>query len=161
TGVAAAIAEGRQDQRVRFRSRDETGQLADAFRAMLAYQRRMARAADAIAGGDLAAPVRPQSAHDVLGTAFARIGANLRGLVGEGQAGTHTLSSAGAEILAAAAQQAAGATEQSAALAQTTATVDEVRSSAEQAVALAQLVAETAAQAHRVGDDGVAAVGDA
>jgi methyl-accepting chemotaxis protein len=159
--AAAAIAEGRQDQQVTVRSRDEVGQLADAFRTMIAYQNRMALAADAIARGDLATTVRPQSAHDVLGNAFARMTENLRGLVGALQAGTHDLSSAGTEILAASAQQAAGASQQSAAIAETTATVDEVRSSAEQTVIMAQVVTETAAQANRVAEDGVASVRDA
>jgi methyl-accepting chemotaxis protein len=161
TRAAAAIAEGRQDQQVDFHSRDELGQLADAFRAMIAYQNRMALAADALARGDLDQGVRPQSPYDVLGNAFARMVENLRGIVGELQEGTHNLSSAGAEILAASAQQAAGATEQSAAIAETTATVDEVRSSAEQTVVMAQIVTETADQANRVAEDGVAAVRDA
>ncbi len=156
-----AVSEGRQDQRVNYRAKDELGQLADAFRTMMAYQKRMAVAADAIAHGDLSVEVRPQSQHDVLGNAFARMNENLRSLVGELQAGTHNLSSAGTEILAASAQQAAGAIEQSAAIAETTATVDQVRSSAEQTVIMAQIVTETAAQANRVADDGVAAVHDA
>lgn len=159
--AAAAIAEGRQDQRIELHSRDEIGQLADAFRDMIAYQNRMAGAADAIARGDLTTEVHPLSPHDVLGTAFERMSGNLREIVGELQAGTQNLSSAGAQISAAAAQQAAGATEQSAAIAETTATVDEVRSSAEHTVALAQLVTETANQANRVADDGVSAVRDA
>lgn len=161
TRVAAAIAEGRQDQQVDIDSRDEVGQLAEAFRSMIAYQNRMARVADALARGELGESVRPQSPHDVLGNAFARMVENLRGIVGELQEGTHNLSSAGAEILAASAQQAAGATEQSAAIAETTATVDEVRSSAEQTVVMAQIVTETADQANRVAEDGVAAVRDA
>jgi methyl-accepting chemotaxis protein len=159
--AASAIAEGRQDQRIDVHSRDEVGQLADAFRHMIAYQTRMAGAADAIARGDLTVDVHPLSPQDVLGTAFERMTGNLRGIVGELQAGTQNLSSAGAQISAAAAQQAAGATEQSAAIAETTATVDEVRSSAEHTVALAQLVTETANQANRVADDGVSAVRDA
>lgn len=161
TRAAAAIAEGRQDQQVDFRSRDETGQLAEAFRSMIAYQRRMALAADAIARGDLGTTVRPISSQDVLGMAFARMVANLRELVGELQAGTGALSSAGAEILAASAQQAAGATEQSAAIAETTATVDEVRASAAQAVGLAEVVGRSAGEASRVAAAGVAAVGAA
>ena len=159
--AAAAIAEGRQDQRIDLHSRDEIGQLADAFRHMIAYQNRMAGAADAIARGDLTMEVHPLSPNDVLGSAFERMSENLRQIVGELQAGTQNLSSAGSQISAAAAQQAAGATEQSAAIAETTATVDEVRSSAEHTVALAQLVTETANQANRVADDGVSAVRDA
>lgn len=159
--VAGAIAEGRQDQRVEHQSRDEVGQLAAAFRRMIAYQNRMAGAADAIARGDLAEGARAQSPHDLLGVAFERMVENLRAIVGELQAGTHNLSSAGAEISSASAQQAASATEQSAAIAETTATVDEVRSSAEHTVSLAQLVTETANQANRVADEGVSAVREA
>ena len=159
--AATAIAEGRQDVRVTFRSKDEQGQLADAFRAMIANQRRMAHAADAIVQGDLTEVIRPQSPHDVLGNAFARMTENLRAIVGELQEGTNNLSSAGAEIMAAAAQQAAGATEQSAAIAETTATVDEVRASAEQTESMALIVTENAARAIRVADEGVAAVHDA
>jgi len=159
--AAMGIAEGRQDQRIIQRSRDEVGQLADAFRAMIAYQNRMALAADAIGRGDLSEEVQPLSAHDVLGSAFERMIVNLRALIGELQNGTTNLSSAGAEIMAAASQQAAGATEQSAAIAETTATVDQVRSSAEQTVAMAQVVTDNAEQASRVADAGVMAVGDA
>ncbi len=159
--AAMAISEGRQEQLFGFRSRDEMGQLADSFREMIAYQNRMASAADAIARGDLAGEVHPLSADDILGVSFERMITNLRALVGELQEGTMNLSSAGAEIMAATSQQAAGATEQSAAIAETTATVEQVRSSAEQTVAMAQVVTETADQASRVADAGVMAVGDA
>jgi methyl-accepting chemotaxis protein len=159
--AAQAIAEGRQDQRIVHRSRDEVGQVADSFREMITYQNRMAQAADAIAQGDLTEEVHPLSPQDVLGTSFERMIVNLRALVGELQEGTTNLSSASTEIMAAASQQAAGATQQSAAIAETTATVDQVRSSAEQTVAMAQVVTETADQASRVADAGVMAVGEA
>ena len=106
--AAAGLAAGDLEQVVDVRSKDELGRMATAFREMIAYQTRMAAAADAIAGGDLTQQVAPQSARDVLGTAFARMTANLRGLVGALQQGAQELAAASTEILAATAQQAAG-----------------------------------------------------
>lgn len=161
TRAARGLARGELEQQITVRSRDELGTMAHTFQAMIAYQRTMAGVADAIARGDLAQDVQPQSAQDVLGTALQRMVGNLRTLVGALQQGAHNLGSAGSEILGAAAQQAAGATEQAAAISQTTATVDQVTASAEQAVQMATTVAETAEQASRVAGAGVTAVRDA
>ncbi len=68
--VADSIAEGRLDQTVSHRSKDETGQLAEAFRRMLGYLKQMAESARQIAQGDLSREVQPVSAQDELGTAF-------------------------------------------------------------------------------------------
>ncbi|HET8631278.1 MAG TPA: methyl-accepting chemotaxis protein [Thermomicrobiales bacterium] len=161
TAAASGLARGELDQRVDVRSRDEIGQMADAFRATIAYLHGLAGAADAIGRGDLTTGVRPHSSRDVLGVAFERMAVNLRTLVAELQEGSHNLASAGSEILAATSRQAAGTTEQSAAIAQTTATVTEVRASAEQAVQLAETVSEATQQANRVSGDGVSAVREA
>src|SRR5581483_7264454 len=58
-------------------------------------------------------------------------------------------------------EQAAGATEQAGAIAETAATVDEVKASAEQAVQMAGVMYEAAQQAERVVGEGVAPVRDA
>jgi methyl-accepting chemotaxis protein len=87
--VAAAsqgLAAGDLDQTLSLRSKDELGRMADAFRAMIAYQRSMATVAEAIAAGDLSHQVQPQSTRDTLGHAFARMTASLRDLVGQTQA---------------------------------------------------------------------------
>jgi methyl-accepting chemotaxis protein len=68
------------------------------------------------------------------------------------------LGSAAAEILAATTQQAAGAHEQSTALSQTTATVDEVRIIADESVARAQDLADTARRTAEVSHAGRASV---
>ena len=73
TRAAAAIAEGRQDQRVDspLARRDRP------TRRRLPHDDRLpepdGRAADAIARGDLTRRLRPLSPHDVLGTAFERM----------------------------------------------------------------------------------------
>ncbi len=83
------LARGRQvaagDVRATFEQRgaDEVGQLAAMLREVVAYQRTMAEAATALAGGNLALTLTPKSELDVLGTAFAAMVDNLRQLVAE------------------------------------------------------------------------------
>jgi methyl-accepting chemotaxis protein len=73
TQIAAQIAAGDIGHTIEITSRDEVGQLADAFRRMIAYIQAMAGAADRLALGDVSADVRPQSEQDVLGNAFCRM----------------------------------------------------------------------------------------
>jgi signal transduction histidine kinase len=81
--AAKGLATGNLDQQLTVRSRDELGQMADAFRDMIAYQQQMARAANAIASGDLTRDISPSGAEDVLGNAFQQMTRNLRRLVGD------------------------------------------------------------------------------
>jgi methyl-accepting chemotaxis protein len=81
--AARALAGGDLAQQVCVRSRDEIGQMAEAFRGMITYQQEMARIADAIADGDLTETVHPLSERDRLGSAFERMVDNLRQLASE------------------------------------------------------------------------------
>ena len=81
--AATGLARGRVDQEIAVRSHDEIGEMAEAFREMIAYQREMAGVANAMARGDLSQNVHPKEASDVLGTAFQRMTRNLRTLVGQ------------------------------------------------------------------------------
>ncbi len=92
TRAARRLAEGDVDLDVVAGSRDEVGQMAAAFGAMVEYQRGMADVARAVAEGDLSRDVRPKSEQDVLGTAFQRMTANLRHLVGEVQSSAGQLA---------------------------------------------------------------------
>jgi signal transduction histidine kinase len=81
--AAKGLARGKVDQEIAVRSRDEIGEMAEAFREMIAYQQEMARVANAMADSDLSQDVHPKAASDVLGTAFQRMTRNLRTLVGQ------------------------------------------------------------------------------
>ena len=81
--AAQGLASGDLDQRLDVRSRDEIGDMAEAFREMIAYQQVMAGVANAIAQGDLSRDIEPKAQRDVLGTAFQRMVGNLRVLVGQ------------------------------------------------------------------------------
>jgi methyl-accepting chemotaxis protein len=80
TEAARQIAVGDVNQSIDYQSGDEIGEMADAFRRMVAYQQAMARAADHLAEGDLAVDVTPQSERDILGNAFRRMMGYLRAM---------------------------------------------------------------------------------
>jgi len=81
--AARGLAMGDLNQDVPVRSRDELGQMAAAVDDVIAYQQQMARVANAIAARDLSQEVQPKTPSDVLGSAFQRMTANLRVLVGQ------------------------------------------------------------------------------
>lgn len=80
--AARALSSGQTNVAFKVDSRDELGQLSDAFGAMATYLHEKATVAGAIAAGDLTAEVRLASADDSLGSSFQSMVANLRGLVG-------------------------------------------------------------------------------
>jgi methyl-accepting chemotaxis protein len=83
--AARQIAVGDIGISVSHESKDETGELADSFRATIAYLEETARNADAVANGDLAVRVEPRSEHDVLSKNFARVIETLSGVVREAE----------------------------------------------------------------------------
>ena len=125
--------------------------------------RQVADAARGLAAGDLDQTISVNSQDELgdMADAFATMLVQLRLLRTEVTDGAESLSGAGEAILAAVAQQSAGATAQSAAIAETSATVEEVKASAQQATQLAESVAATSREADRIAADGVAAVQDA
>jgi len=60
---------------------DEIGELARTFAKMVTYLKEMAGVSESIAGGDLTVEVKPRSAHDTLGNAFAKMVEGLGRLV--------------------------------------------------------------------------------
>lgn len=75
------IALGDVDQIVDHQARDEVGELADAFRALLGYIKGVAHAAAGIACGDVSVKVTPQSERDVLSKNMAQATATLSTLL--------------------------------------------------------------------------------
>jgi methyl-accepting chemotaxis protein len=81
--AARRLADGDVEQEVALASNDELGDIAHAFRGTISYIDDAARAADRIADGDLITPIEPKSDQDKLGTALARMVANLRSMIGD------------------------------------------------------------------------------
>ena len=76
--IAAAIAQGDVDQQIDITSKDEFGDLANAFRDVIAYLRGVADAADGMAQGNLTVSITPLSEKDRLGNAFSQMVGNLK-----------------------------------------------------------------------------------
>ncbi|MBI5713591.1 MAG: HAMP domain-containing protein [Chloroflexi bacterium] len=113
-GAAGRIAQGDVSQNVDYRSGDEMGQLADAFREMIAYLQNMAGVSEKMARNDLTEDVTPKSEKDVLGNAFAQMIARLRVTIGQVADNANSVGAAASQ-LSAAANQAGQATSQIAA----------------------------------------------
>lgn len=105
------IAAGDLNVSLRADTRDELGQMAQAFNRMSAYLREMADAADRISRGDLTRDIHAQSDADQLGSSFERMQVKLRDLVGGLAETARTLGTAASEVNASA-SEAANATGQ-------------------------------------------------
>ena len=126
---------------------DEIGILVRTFARMADSLKGMAAVAGKIAAGDLRVVVQPQSDKDVLGSAFATMVANLKGLTTDLTEGVSVLSASASEIVAATTQLAASAGESAAAVSETTTTVEEVRQTAQVSSQKAKYVADSAEKA--------------
>ena len=81
--AARGIARGQIAQTIVYQQTDEVGQLAAAFRDMVAYFNGIADAADRLARGDLSAIVTPRSSDDVLSRNVNRAIETLDGLTSQ------------------------------------------------------------------------------
>jgi methyl-accepting chemotaxis protein len=119
TDVARAITEGDLSQAIEVRQADEVGQLADAFRGMVAVLAAKTRVAEQVASGDLTVEVPVASDRDVLGQALRTMVANLRDLI-------NRVVEAAASVTAASGQLAGAAAQASDATAQITTTMQQI-----------------------------------
>ena len=141
--------------------RDEVGVLARTFDRMTQSLRAMAAAAERISAGDLRSTITPQSPHDVLGNAFARMAENLREQTRQLVEGANVLGAAASEIVASTTQLASTASQSAAAVSETTTTVEEVRHTAQVASEKAQQVFDSAQKAAQISQSGRKSTEDA
>jgi methyl-accepting chemotaxis protein len=170
-GAAEAMAEGELDQEITVTSKDEVGQMAQAFERLIAYVESMAGAADRIAAGDLTVDVQPKSERDALGNAFQTMGRNLRDLVGKVGSAAGSLSASSqqmattseeagravAEIATAVGDVAAGAERQVRVVESARSATEEVSAAVQQSAASAQESAQSAAHTREIAQEGVGA----
>jgi methyl-accepting chemotaxis protein len=125
---------------------DEIGELARTFAKMVTYLKEMAGVSESIAGGDLTVEVKPRSAHDTLGNAFAKMVEGLGRLV-------RSVRDASAQV-AGASGQVANASDDSAKVGlQASSAIDEVTSTMhEMSVNVQNMVKSTQLQASSVSE---------
>ncbi|MBI5545644.1 MAG: CZB domain-containing protein [Deltaproteobacteria bacterium] len=140
---AQEVAQGSTDLEVTYRSANEFGELADAFRALVSMFETKSREAQAIAKGDLTIEVSAASSRDQLGTAFQKMVEELQGLVRQIHQGFAQVASGSHEISDASQSLSQGATEQASSL-------EEISSSMTVIGAQAKTSAENAGQANRL-----------
>ncbi|MCK6563211.1 MAG: MCP four helix bundle domain-containing protein, partial [Dehalococcoidia bacterium] len=80
--AATSISRGDVNVAVNIKSKDEMGDLANAFTEMTVYLKEMVAAAEAVAGGDLNVTVNSRGTSDALGNALHNMVDNLRSLIG-------------------------------------------------------------------------------
>lgn len=78
TTIATRISNGEVVQHAHIHSRDEIGQLSQAFSTMTEYLKRMTNTAMQIADGDFRNVSKPENEHDALGNAFYLMGNSLQ-----------------------------------------------------------------------------------
>jgi methyl-accepting chemotaxis protein len=127
--VAGQVAAGDLTARIEVASRDETGQLLGALKAMVASLQRMAGAAVSVAGGDLTVKVSPQSERDTLGHALANMLAKLTQIISEVRSGANALSSGSAQVSATSQTLSQGTSEQAASVEETTSSLEQMLAS--------------------------------
>jgi methyl-accepting chemotaxis protein len=109
--TANQLAEGNMEQSISYTSKDEIGDLANAFRRMIVYLQEMAQAARSMAAGDLTIQVKTRSEKDILGLAFKAMIASLNSVMNEMNLSANELTIS-AKSLTSAAYQAELATSQ-------------------------------------------------
>ncbi len=130
--VAAKIAGGDINQTVVYRSKDEIairqtneiGQLAEAFRSLIAYIQGIAEAMQSLGQGDITIRVDPRSEHDVLSRNFNQAVDGMREVIGAIAQDAETLGTS-SEALSAVSQQMANNAEETAAQASTVSSASE------------------------------------
>jgi len=141
TRIAQRIAEGDVNQEVTFRSDDEIGQLANAFRALVQYIREAAQVLEQIGGGDLTADVRPVSEKDTLRNALSKLLRNLNEVMTSVLGSVQIVTANSTEVSQSSMALSQGATEQASSL-------EEINSSMTQISAQTKNNAENASQAN-------------
>jgi methyl-accepting chemotaxis protein len=156
--AADGLAEGDVRQEITIKSRDELGDVAEAFKRLIAYFRKLADSSQRLADGDLTMEVTANSEGDVVGHAFSAMIESLRMMVGRVSDTAGTLS-------AASQQMATTAEEAGKAVGEIAHAVGDVASGAErqvrvveQAKVAADETGNVAAEAGRLAVDGAAAV---
>jgi methyl-accepting chemotaxis protein len=143
TDAAKCMAKGDTQKMVEITSRDELGQMADAFKNLTEVQRERATLASAIAKGDLTMEVELASDVDTLGNALRTMNLSLNEIVSELNLAAQQVDTGARQVSDSSQSLSQGATEQAASL-------EEITSSMTEIGAQTNTSAENASQANQL-----------
>jgi methyl-accepting chemotaxis protein len=83
--TAESLARGDVSAQLEYKGKDEFGALADSFRTLIEYSKRLSQAVDRLSRGDANVEVKPESDADVLSHSVQRAATALRGVMGESE----------------------------------------------------------------------------
>ncbi len=126
--AADRFRQGDLGQQLDYRSNDEVGDVAEAFRALAVAQGQKVALAETIAGGDLTRQVELASDKDALGLALQRMTENLRELVGQIRESAVQIGGGSGQVADASQSLSQGATESAASLEELTSSMTELGS---------------------------------
>jgi len=159
--AADGIAGGDIEQSIDVHSKDELGEMAEAFKRMLAYLKGMTIAAERIADGDLSVELEPVSERDSLGNAFVKMSSSLCELIGQVGEAVVSMGSASREM-------ASSSEETGRAVGEIAQAITDVATGAERQVSIVgraristEETGEAAEQASVIAQEGVAAAAQA
>ncbi len=148
---ARQISEGEISEKVTLASGDEVGMLADAFDCMHQNFILLAEQAQEIAGGNFGQRVTfPGPFGDAINTMVT----NLREMTGQSQEAASRIGNSSGAIVAAAQQQASGAAQQAASVSETTATMEELSTTARQIAENSNAVTAVAEETLKSAEEG-------
>ncbi len=147
TDALVRIANGDLEQTFDYRSRDEIGTMAEAYRNMLNSQMLKSNLAGAIADGDLTRTVHLESEKDTLGKALKVMNERLRDLIGQIQMSGIQIASGASQISATSQDLSQGASSQAASLEEVTSALSEFGNHIKENAKNSQLASGLAADA--------------
>lgn len=127
SNIAKQLSEGDASANIRVLTKDEVGELMQAFKTMVENIQDQAKTAEAIAGGDLTVCVKVNSEKDVLGLALSSIVKKNSRVLSEIQDSSGQVVSGSRQISEASSRLSEGASRQAGSLEELSASVAEIR----------------------------------
>lgn len=131
SGVAKRISKGDINVEIEYTSKDELGELAEAFRELLESIKHQTEIISIVAKGDYTISIPTRSENDVMNIAINDMIDSNNRMVSEIRSSTEQISSASVQIAQGAQNLASASTEQAATIEQFTASIDEINNSTE------------------------------
>jgi methyl-accepting chemotaxis protein len=153
-GIAKKLAVGDLELTINLKSRDEIGELADAFRLLMENTKEQVCATERIADGDLTTEIVIRSEQDQLGKALSGLVKNLNEMVTSVVSASDQVASGSRLVSDSSVSLSQGATEQASSVQELTASLEEISTQTEMNAKNAENANELATKAKAIAEMG-------